>query len=121
MSPAFDDVTGGKPLTELRRNNRSADQRQPHLTTMCMAGQSERDATRNHGKHVRVMGKQDHGSAILFHRVQCGGDIVRARPQVADARDPHWTSWRCELCGGLLEHANAVSLESVPDPGMAQP
>ena len=47
MPAPLDDVACGKTLTESRRHNRPAEQRNPHLAAMRMTGQSERNAVGN--------------------------------------------------------------------------
>src|SRR6266542_3077873 len=121
VTTAFHDVSRGKALPELGRDDRRPHKRKPHLPAMCMAGKRKRDAVWNEGEDIGIMRQQDYRGAIVLHRIECSRNVVRAGPQIADPGDPQRTGWSVASFRGLLHDTNAVSLQGVPHAVVVQP
>jgi hypothetical protein len=121
MSAAFDGMTGGEALAELRRNNQRADDRKAHLAAMRMASEGQRDSPRNAGKDVGIMRQQENGSVSVCDRRERSGQIMPTGPKVADASDPKCASGSVEPNGCVLNDADTDRFNCLPHAIMVEP
>jgi len=85
-----------------------------------MAGQGQRDAVRDHGEQVGVMGEGDRRD-LLRQAFQNGADVGLLLPQVADSDEPEVEALSLDANALVLKHPDSRGLESSPHPRSVVP
>jgi hypothetical protein len=77
-------------LSIVRGHDRTAHQRNRHLTAVCVAGQRQTYARRDQRKDIRVVRDDDDGQ-IVINRCERARNVMRSFQKVADSSEPEGT------------------------------
>lgn len=121
MTAAFDHMARGETLTKTRWHNRGAQKRKAHLTAMSVARKCERHTIRNVGKDVWIVREEENRSSICVHAGEGCLDVVRSRPEVADAGYPGRSGGSVDSHGGIFNDSDAGLLHRSPHAVVIEP
>jgi hypothetical protein len=113
-------VAAGVALAEPRGNDGRSPERKIDLTPVGVAGERQRDALRDLGEKVGVVGEGDRRD-LLRQAFENGADVGSHLPQVADSDEEKVESFSLDANVLVLEHPNARGLERLPHPRSVVP
>src|SRR5262249_55004811 len=111
IPPVLLDVSHDIPLPVSRRYDGRADEWEPDLTSVSVAGEGQKHAFRNLRKDVGIVGDQEDRRAIGRDGAESAVDVVFPAPEIAHAGDPDRSRRSSEADRGVLEHPNTGSSE----------